>query len=139
MGHAEHIRRLYDLVNAGDIDGFAARLADDFVEHEETPGLAPTKDGVREFFRMQLAAFPDFHMQPEDIIVSGDRAVARVRATGTHEGEFMGIPATGRQVDVQLIDIIRFGEDGLAREHWGVFDALRLMQQLGAIPDAAPA
>ena len=139
MGHAEQIRRLYDLVNAGDIDGFAAQLADDFVEHEETPGLAPTKEGVQEFFRMQLVAFPDFHMHPEDIIVSGDKAVARVRATGTHQGEFMGIPPTGRQVDVQLIDIIRFGEDGLAREHWGVFDALALMQQLGAIPEGVPA
>ena len=139
MGHAEHIRRLYDLVNAGDIDGFAARLADDFVEHEETPGLAPTKDGVREFFRQQLAAFPDFQMHPEDVLVCGDKAVARVRATGTHQGEFIGIPPTGRRLDVQLIDIIRFDEDGLAREHWGVVDALAMMQQLGAIPEGAPA
>jgi predicted ester cyclase len=76
-------------------------------------------------------------MDAEDILVSGDKAVARVRATGTQQGEFMGIPATGRSVDVQLIDIIRFGDDGLAHEHWGVFDALAMMQQLGAIP--APA
>ncbi len=59
MDHAATARRLYDLINAGDIEGFARHLADDFVEHEETPGLAPTKDGVIAFFRMQLAAFPD--------------------------------------------------------------------------------
>jgi predicted ester cyclase len=74
-------------------------------------------------------------MEAQDILVSGDKAVARARATGTHQGEFLGMPATGKSVDVQLIDIIRFGDDGLAHEHWGVFDALAMMQQLGAIPE----
>lgn len=74
----------------------------------------------------------------QDVLVSGDKAVARVRATGTHQGEFLGMAATGRSVDVQLIDITRFGDDGLAREHWGVFDALAMMQQLGAIPHSPP-
>jgi predicted ester cyclase len=49
------------------------------------------------------------------------------------------MPPTGKQVDVQLIDIIRFGDDGRAREHWGVFDQLAMMQQLGAIPSGPPA
>ncbi len=49
------------------------------------------------------------------------------------------MPATGKSFDVQLIDIIRFGDDGLAREHWGVFDALAMMQQLGVIPEHPPA
>jgi predicted ester cyclase len=84
---------------------------------------------------MYRAAFPDLRMEPQDIIVSGDKVVARVRATGTHQGAFMGMPATGKSADVQLIDIIRFGDDGLAHEHWGLFDALKMMQQLGAIPE----
>ena len=50
----------------------------------------------------------------------------------------MGVPASGKSVDVQLIDITRFDDDGLAHEHWGVFDALSMMQQLGAIPAMAP-
>ena len=83
---------------------------------------------------MYKAAFPDLLMEAQDVLVSGDKVVARVRATGTNEGEFMAMPATGKHVDVQLIDIIRFGDDGLAREHWGIFDALGMMQQLGAIP-----
>ena len=139
MDHSASIRRLYDLISVGDIDGFGESLADDFVEHEETPGLEPTKDGVKQFFHVYRAAFPDLHMEPQDVLTSGDKAVARVRATGTNLGEFMGMPATGKRVDVQLIDIIRFGDDGLAHEHWGVFDLMAMMQQLGAVPDGPPA
>ena len=139
MDHADTVRGLYAALNAGDLDGFGARLADDFVEHEETPGLAPTKEGVLEFFRMYRAAFPDLQMEPQDVLASGDKAVARVRATGTHQGEFMGMPPSGKNVDVQLIDIIRFDDDGLAHEHWGVVDLMTMLQQLGAIPEGPPA
>jgi steroid delta-isomerase-like uncharacterized protein len=134
MDHAATMRRLFELISAGDIDGFGEHVAEDFVEHEKMPGLEPSKEGVKQMFRMYRAAFPDLRMEAEDVLVDGDKAVARVRATGTHQGEFMGLPATGKSVDVQLIDIIRFDGDGLAREHWGVFDALGMMQQLGAIP-----
>ena len=139
MDHAATMRRMYDLLSAGDIEGFGASLADEFVEHEETPGLAPTKDGVLAFFRMYRAAFPDLRMDPEEVLESGDKVIARVRATGTHQGEFMGMPPTDRSIDVQLIDIIRFGDDGLAREHWGVVDVMAMMQQLGVIPEGPPA
>jgi steroid delta-isomerase-like uncharacterized protein len=139
MDHAATMRRLYDLLNAGDVDGFGNLVADDFVDHEELPGLEPTKEGVKTFFRMYIAAFPDLRMVAEDVLPSGDKVVARARATGTHQGEFMGMPATGKTIDVQLIDIIRFGDDGLAHEHWGVFDTMTMMQQLGAVPDGPPA
>jgi steroid delta-isomerase-like uncharacterized protein len=139
MDHTVSIRRLYDLINTGDIDGFGRQVADDFVEHDEAPGFPPTKAGVIQYFQMLLAAFPDLRMNVEDVIASGDKAVARVRVSGTHKGEFMGMPATGKSAAVNLIDITRFGDDGLAREHWGVVDQLALMQQLGAIPAAPPA
>jgi steroid delta-isomerase-like uncharacterized protein len=139
MDHEATMRRLYELISAGDIDGFGEHLADEFIEHEETPGLEPSKEGVKQLFRMYRAAFPDLRMEAEDVLVSGDKVVVRARATGTHQGELMGMPATGKRVDVQLIDIIRFGEDGLAHEHWGVLDALGMMQQLGAIPAPAAA
>ena len=139
MDHAASVRRVYDLINAGDIEGFGDMLADDLVEHEETPGLAPTREGVMDFFRMSRAAFPDMRMDVEDVVAAGDKVVARARLTGTHHGEFMGMPATGKHVDVQLIDIMRFGDDGLAHEHWGVMDALAMMQQLGVVPEAPPA
>lgn len=134
MDHTHSIQRLYDLINAGDIDGFGRQLADDFVEREEVPGIPPTKDGVLQYFRLLLAAFPDMKMDLQDSFASGDKAVARLRVSGTHKGEFMGIPATGKPVSMNLIDITRFGDDGLAREHWGVADQIALMQQLGVIP-----
>ena len=139
MDHSATQRRLYDLLNAGDIEAFGALLADGFVEHEVAPGLAPTKEGVQEFFRIYRAAFPDLRMDPEDVVASGDKVVARVRATGTHEGEFMGMPPTGKSIDVQLIDIMRFADDGLVHEHWGVVDMLAMMQQLGVVPEGPPA
>jgi steroid delta-isomerase-like uncharacterized protein len=134
MDHTHLIQRLYDLINAGDIDGFGRQLDDDFVEREEVPGIPPTKDGVLQYFRLLLAAFPDMKMDLQDSFASGDKAVARLRISGTHKGEFMGIPATGKPVSMNLIDITRFGDDGLAREHWGVADQLAMMQQLGVIP-----
>lgn len=139
MDHTNSIRRLYDLINAGDIDGFGRQIADDFVEREELPGIPPTKAGVLQYFRMLIAAFPDIRMDVEDVIASGDKAVARVRVTGTHKGPFLGVPATGKSADVSLIDITRFGDDGLAREHWGVSDQFALLQQLGAIRTGLPA
>lgn len=133
------MRRLYDLINAGDVDGFDEVMAADFVEHEQAPGLAPTREGTMEFFRAYIAAFPDLRFDPQDMLSSGDKVVTRARVTGTHEGEFEGLPPTGKGIDVQLIDIVRFGDDGLAHEHWGIFDALAMMQQLGLVPEADPA
>jgi len=139
MDHTISIRRLYDLINAGDIDGFGRQLANDFVEHNENPGVPSTKAGTLQYFQMLVSAFPNLRMDVQDVIASGDKAVARVRVTGTHQGAFMGIPATGKSATVNLIDITRFGDDGLAREHWGVVDQLAMMQQLGVIPAAPPA
>ena len=139
MDISDMTRRAYNLINAGDIDGFGDLMADDFIEHEETPGLAPTKAGVLEFFRMYRTAFPDLQMHAEEILVSGDKTVTRARATGTHQGELMGLPPTGKSVDVKLIDIMQFNDAGMIREHWGLVDMLSMMQQLGAIPEGPPA
>jgi len=134
MDNAATMRSAYERISAGDISGFGDLVADDFVEHDEVPGLPPTRDGVLDYFRLLLTAFPDMRMDVEDLLADGDKTVARVRATATHDGEFMGVPPTGNRVDMQLIDIMRFDDDGLVREHWGVADMLSLMQQLGAIP-----
>ena len=133
MDHAATMRNTYERINAGDIAGFGDLVSDDFVEHQGLPAL-PTKEGTLEFFRILLAAFPDWRMTVEDLIANGDKTVARVTVTGTHKGEFMGVPATGKQVEVQLIDIMQFDSAGLVCEHWGVADMLSLMQQLGVVP-----
>ena len=139
MDNVATMRRIYELLGAGDIDAFGELIADDFVEHEDTPGLEPTKEGVLQLFRQYRASFPDMRMELDEALPSGDKVVGRVRATGTHSGEpFMGIPASGKSIDVQLVDIMRFDDDGRACEHWGVLDSLSMMQQLGAIPAMTP-
>lgn len=138
MSNADTMRQFYDRVNAGDVDGFAALLADDLIEHEKIEGLPQTKEGVIQFFTMLLAAFPDVRMDAEDVIESDDTAWARVRVTGTNEGEFMGMPATGKPVDFQVVDIVRFNDEGVAAEHWGVSDSMTMMQQLGVVPEGPP-
>ena len=138
MDHAATARRLYELLSAGDVDGFGELLADDFIEYEELPGLAPSRDGVKTFFRLQISAFPDLRLSVEDIVDGGDKVVARVRYTGTNQGEFMGMPATGKAVDIQLIDIFGFADDGRVDEHWGVLDQMTMMQQLGLVPEGPP-
>jgi steroid delta-isomerase-like uncharacterized protein len=133
MDNAATMRGTYERISAGDISGFGDLIADGFVEHDEIPGLPATKDGLLEYFALLLSAFPDMRMDVEDVIADGDKTVARVRVTATHEGEFMGVPPTGKQVEIQLIDIMRFDGDGLVCEHWGVADMLSLMQQLGVV------
>jgi steroid delta-isomerase-like uncharacterized protein len=139
VDHATTLRSSYERINAGDLDRFAELFADDYVEHDDVTGMPPTKEGTLEFFRALLTAFPDLRMDVEDLIASEDKVVARVKATATHQGEFMGIPPTGKAVAIQLIDITRFDDAGLACEHWGVADMLSLMQQLGVVPAAPPA
>jgi steroid delta-isomerase-like uncharacterized protein len=139
VDHAATMRITYERINKGDIAGFGDLVADDFVEHQGGPGLPPTKEGTLEFFRILLAAFPDMHMNVEDLIANGDKTVARVMVTGTHKGEFMEVPPAGTRVEVQLIDIMRFNSAGLVCEHWGVADMLSLMQQLGVVPAGPPA
>jgi predicted ester cyclase len=138
VDHAATMRNTYELINAGDIDRFGDLLSADFVEHQGGPGYPPTKEGTLDFFRDLLAAFPDWHMAVQDLIDGGDRTVARVRVSGTHNGEFIGIPPTGGSADMELIDIMRFDPAGLVCEHWGVADMLAFMQQLGVVPAGAP-
>ena len=73
MDHEATMRRMYELLSAGDVDGFGDLVADDFVEHQVSPGFEPTKEGVKALFHMYLAAFPGLRMEPEDVLVSGTR------------------------------------------------------------------
>lgn len=76
MDNSATTRRAYDLIDGGDLDGFGDLIAEDFVEHEETPGLAPTKEGVLQFFGMYRSAFPDLHMNAEEVLVSGAKTAS---------------------------------------------------------------
>ncbi len=80
---------------------------------------------------MFTAAFPDMTMHVADIIQDGDTVAARGRITGTHQGDFMGMPASGKAFDIAFFDFLEF-RDGKAIGHWGLNDVAKMMEQLGA-------
>jgi steroid delta-isomerase-like uncharacterized protein len=123
------VGRLYDHVNAGDLSVIDELLSDDFVTHEELPGLEPTKEGVRKLFEMFHSAFRDAKFEADDLIAEGVKVFVRARMTGTHQAEFMGVPATGRTINVGVGEYFRI-DNNMVVEHWGVMDTGALMQQL---------
>jgi steroid delta-isomerase-like uncharacterized protein len=123
------VRGFYERFNKGDLTLVDDLVSDDFVEHEVFPGLEPNKTGLRQLFEGFHAAFEGGKFEVDDLIAEGDQVFVRVRATGTHRGEFMGIPATGRTIEVGVGDFLRI-DNGLVVEHWGVMDTGALMQQL---------
>lgn len=106
-------------------------FAADVVDHNPQPGQGEGRDGIRQLLTQYHSAFPDLRVKNDDIVVCDDRAVLRWSATGTHEGDQLGIPATRRQVRMTGIDILRV-EDGQIVERWGEANGLEMMQQMGA-------
>jgi steroid delta-isomerase-like uncharacterized protein len=135
---AELIQEFYDeMLTKGNLDALDDLVTDDVVDHEQgMPGQPEGKEGVRFFVNAMRESFSDLKATSEVTLESGDLACARTTFTGKHTGDFMGVPASDKSIEVETIDIIRI-EDGKCAEHWGVTDMMSLMQQLGAIP--APA
>jgi steroid delta-isomerase-like uncharacterized protein len=127
--------RFYEeVVNQRNFDLIDQLVADDFVEHETMPGMPTGKEAPRAFMEMFVAAFPDMQMTPDVIVAEGDLVATKGTVKGTHSGEFMGIPATGKSFEVQFMDFVRI-RDGQAIEHWGVTDTAAMMEQLGLTPE----
>ena len=126
------IRRVFDAINTGDLTALADTLADDMIEHEELPGLTPDKAGVIQFFRGLMAGVEGFRMNIEEIMAEGDRVSVRATVSGKHTGELMGIPATGKDLNVPLADYFRI-RGGKVVEHWGVMDSGTMLMQMGVV------
>lgn len=128
-------RRFYDaVVNQGRLSSVDEFVAPGFVDHNPPgPGIAPGPEGVKQTFAMFRAGLPDMNVTIEDQIAEGDIVVSRLTAQGTHKGELMGIPPTGKKLTMGIIDVLRF-EGGQAVERWGQSDLMGMMQQLGVAP-----
>ena len=125
------MRRIFDEVfNEGNLALVDELVAKDSIEHENN---AHGAEGFKQTVAVFRTAFPDIQISVDDMIAEGDKVVARITMRGTHQGEFMGIPATGKTIAVQGIDIVRFA-NGKAVEHWGVTDSAAMMAQLGVAP-----
>jgi steroid delta-isomerase-like uncharacterized protein len=125
------VRRYFDQVLNERRHDLAGEFLTDNIELHGS-GLPPGLEVVKQWFTMFAAAFPDGQYTIEDVVAEEDRVVARTTFNGTHQGEMQGIPATGKNVSVPGITILRL-DNGKIAEGWLVNDRLGMMQQLGVV------
>jgi steroid delta-isomerase-like uncharacterized protein len=129
------IRRfLEEIFEGGNLDLVDELFAPDYVLHDPSvPGEVEGPEAMKQYINMYRTAFPDTRFTVEDQIAEGDEVVTRWTGQGTNEGEFMGILPTGQQVTVMGIEFDRVS-GGKVQETWVNYDALSMMQQIGAAP-----
>jgi steroid delta-isomerase-like uncharacterized protein len=128
-------RFLEEAFNEGNLSVVDEIFASDYVQHDPAnPEEISGPEGAKGFVQMYRSAFPDIHITVEDQIAEGDAVVTRWTGRGTHQGELFGIPPSGNQVETSGITIYHFS-GGKGVESWSNYDALGLMQQIGAIPE----
>jgi steroid delta-isomerase-like uncharacterized protein len=136
MSAEENKKRVQRVVDEAQSNGNLAVVeeifADDFVDRTPFPGISPTREGVKTIFAGLRAGFPDLRVEIDEQIADEQKVVTRKTFRGTHRGEFMGVPASGRPVAFEVIDILTFRGDRIV-EHRMIVDRLGLLQQLGAM------
>jgi steroid delta-isomerase-like uncharacterized protein len=131
------VRRFVDeVINQGKLGSAEEFVWEDVVEQVPLPGQGPGLEGLKDVLRGMRSAFPDIDFSIKEQVCEGDKVVSRFEWTGTHKAEFMGVPATGRQVRVWGVVIDRL-EAGRIKDTRILMDALGLMMQLGALPASA--
>ena len=139
LENAEIVRRFVDeVITRGNIEAAGEFAWEDVVEQVPLPGQAPGLEGLKDILRAMRAGFPDLVFAIEEQISEGDKVASRFEWTGTHRGEFLGIPATGRPVRVWgvVIDRLVEGRDGKSKikETRIIMDTMGMMIQLGVVP-----
>ena len=131
------VRRFVDeVINQGKMGSAEEFVWEDLVEQVPLPGQGPGLEGLKDVLRGMRSAFPDIDFSIKEQVCEDDKVVSRFEWTGTHKAEFMGVPATGRQVRVWGVVIDRL-EAGRIKDTRILMDALGLMMQLGALPPSA--
>jgi predicted ester cyclase len=123
-------RLVEEVLNQGDLAVADELMTPTCVHHVPGDELAPGPPSLRNWLSRTHRIFPDFHAIVEDEFAAGDQVAQRVTAYGTHQGEFLGVPATGRPVEFSVLQIVRAGPDGRFAEHWCSADLLSALRQL---------
>ncbi len=126
------VRRYQNIYNSNNLDALDEIMAFDVLTPKIMPNMPPGLEGAKAVHQKTLVGMPDFHTEIQDLIAEGDKVVARVIMTGTHTGDFYGIPPTGKHVSFTGMYIARIA-DGKIAEHWGEEDGVSLLQQLGVL------
>jgi steroid delta-isomerase-like uncharacterized protein len=132
---AIHRRYNDDVINQGNLDLVNELFTPDYVEHQPGAPDIHRPEGMKQFLAMLRTAFPDAHFTVEDRIVDGDKIAVCWTMRGTQQGDFQGIPPTGRSVTLTGMAIHHFADNRI-QESWDYYDSLGLLQQLGALPAA---
>jgi steroid delta-isomerase-like uncharacterized protein len=129
------VRRFIEEVwNNGNLDAIDELISEDHVDHDPANAGSPGgREGVRAFVQMYRTAYPDTHIEFGEMVAEGDLVAGSWTATGTHQGELMGMPPTGRYIHVTGMGMDRV-RNGQIVESWANYDSLGMLQQLGAIP-----
>lgn len=125
---------IQDLFTKGDLDAVDRYLDPVFVNHDAPfPGAHDGPEGMRQAATAFRQALPDWHSDIERLVAEGDIVVEMFTASGTHRGELLGVPGTGRTLSLRGVNVWRIDGDRIA-ERWGYLDQLGLLQQLGLAP-----
>jgi steroid delta-isomerase-like uncharacterized protein len=139
MSESENVvviaRFLEEVINQGRLEQADELVAVDFVELDPLPGQKQGREGLKEVVGILRSAFPDIYWSVDETVASGDKVVTRFTWTGTHRGTFLGVPATGRSVNVKGVVIDRLAAGKMADSRI-LMDNFTMMQQLGVIPAA---
>ena len=127
------VRKWYEEWNKGNMEGVTALFAADAIDHNPFPGQAPGREGIMQSLGVFHNAFPDLQITLTHLLAEGDKIVDHGVARGTNTGAMLGIPATGKRVEITASNIWRVA-DGKVMELWHIEDLLGMMQQLGVIP-----
>jgi steroid delta-isomerase-like uncharacterized protein len=131
--HKAVVRRYYEeVLNQGNMEVLEELATAEYVEHSPLPGQTSGLAGLRQRVGILRNAFRP-HFTIDDLIAEQDKVVVRWTNRGTHQGEFLGMPATGKSFTISGIDIHML-RGGKMAEHWDMVDQLGLLQQLGLIP-----
>ncbi len=122
-----------DILNRGDFDRANDLVREDFVELDPLPGQQQGREGLKAVIAQMRSAFPDMHWVVSETVAEGEKVVSRFTWTGTHRDTFLGIPATGKHVEVKGVVIDRL-ESGKMADSRILMDTLGLLQQLGVVP-----
>ena len=138
--NAATVRELIQRVmNEGDIGYAEKALSEAYVERTPMPGGTADKAGAIAMFNMMRDQTPDMHIEVGDVIASGNKVAVHSTMTGTDTKGFMpGMPATGKSFAMEAIDVFTFDDAGMNTEHYGVYDMMGTMAQLGLLPDQPP-
>jgi len=128
-------RFIEEVINQNRMDRADDLVVEDFVELDPFPGQRPGREGLKEVLGMMRTAFPDIHWMVDEMVAEGDTVVTRFTWKGTHRGEFLGVPATGKGVTVKGVVIDQLA-DGKMSQSRILMDSLGMMQQLGVVPSA---